>query len=85
MAINNNKFTQYYHFYIYMVLPIESIQSIVLAWSATNSQIFTKSLREMRETIDRYNLELATLFAQCIHFLCAKSEVTQFSTLLFQK
>ena len=35
-------------------------QSIVLAWSATNSQIFTKSLRE---TIDRYNLELATLFA----------------------
>ena len=35
-------------------------QSIVLAWLATNSQIFTKSLRE---TIDRYNLELATLFA----------------------
>ena len=31
-------------------------QSVVLAWSAANSQIFTKSLRE---TIDRYNLELA--------------------------
>ena len=35
-------------------------QSIVLAWSATNSQIVTKSLRE---TIDRYNLELSTLIA----------------------
>ena len=34
-------------------------ESILLAWSATNSQIFTKSLRE---TIDSYNLELATLF-----------------------
>ena len=43
-----------------MVLPIESIQSIVLAWPATNSHIFTKSLHE---TIDRYNLELAMLFA----------------------
>ena len=35
-------------------------QSIVLAWSATNSQIFTKLLGK---TIDHYNLELAMLFA----------------------